>query len=46
MLTQNHVGVINGFRGQTTGFNRNVLKTVILGEVENNSEVKYSWKCR
>ena len=43
MLTQNHVGVINGFRGQTTGFNRNVLKkhVVILGEVENTPEVKY-----
>ena len=43
MLTQDHVGVINGFRGQTTGFNRNVLKkhVVILGEVENTPEVKY-----
>ena len=43
MLTQNHVGIINGFRGQTTGFNRTVLKkhVVILGEVENTQEVKY-----
>ena len=43
MLTQDHVGFINGFRGQTTGFNRNVLKkhVVILGEVENTPEVKY-----
>ena len=43
MLTQNHVGVVNGFRVQTTGFNRKVLKkhVVILGEVENTPEVKY-----
>ena len=43
MLTQDHVGVVNGFRGQTTGFNRKVLKkhVVILGEVENTPEVKY-----
>ena len=43
MLTQAHVGVVNGFRGQTTGFNRKVLKkhVVILGEVENTPEVKY-----
>ena len=26
MLTQNHVNVINGFMGQTTGFDRNFLK--------------------
>ena len=43
MLTQNHVGIINGFMGQTTGFNRNVLKkhVVILAEVENDPQVKY-----
>ena len=43
MLTQDHVGVINGFMGQTTGFNRNVLKkhVVILGEVENDAMIKY-----
>jgi len=43
MLTQDHVGIINGFRGQTTGFNRDVLKkhVLILGEVENTPEVKY-----
>ena len=43
MLTQDHVGIINGFRGQTTGFNRDFLKkhVVILGEVENTPEVKY-----
>jgi len=43
MLTQNHVGIINGFMGQTTGFNRSVLKKhiVILAEVENDPQVKY-----
>ncbi len=43
MLTQNHVGVINGFMGQTTGFNRNFIKKhiVILGDVLNDSMVKY-----
>ena len=43
MLTQNHVGVINGFMGQTTSFNRNNIKNhvVILGEVENQDIVKY-----
>ena len=43
MLTQDHVGVINGYMGQTTGFNRNTLKkhVVILGEVENSEMIKY-----
>ena len=43
MLTQDHVGVVNGFMGQTTGFNRNMLKkhVVVLGEVENDDMVKY-----
>ena len=43
MLTQCHVGVIKGFMGQTTGFNRNSLKksVVILGEVENDVLIKY-----
>ncbi len=43
MLTQNHVNVINGFMGQTTGFNRKFLKKhiVILGEVDNDPMVKY-----
>ena len=43
MLTQNHVGVINGFMGQTTSFNRNNIKShiTILGEVENQDIVKY-----
>ena len=43
MLTQNHVNVINGFMGQTTGFNRKYLKKhiVVLGEVNNDPMVKY-----
>tara|TARA_Y100001970_G_scaffold290900_1_gene426181 strand:- start:651 stop:1835 length:1185 start_codon:yes stop_codon:yes gene_type:complete len=43
MLTQNHVGVINGFMGQTTGFNRQFLKkhVIILGDVPNDPMVKY-----
>ena len=43
MLTQNHVGVINGFMGQTTSFNRNNIKkhVTILGEVEGQDIVKY-----
>tara|TARA_B100000686_G_scaffold347223_1_gene435458 strand:- start:83 stop:1267 length:1185 start_codon:yes stop_codon:yes gene_type:complete len=43
MLTQNHVAVINGFMGQTTGFNRSTLKkhVLIMGEVENDALVKY-----
>ena len=43
MLTQNHVSVINGFMGQTTGFRRSTLKkhVLILGEVENDEQVKY-----
>ena len=43
MLTQNHVGIINGFMGQTTGFNRNFIKKhiVVLGDVLDNSMVKY-----
>ena len=43
MLTQNHVAVINGFMGQTTGFDRSMLKNhvLIMGEVENDAMVKY-----
>ncbi len=43
MLTQDHVNVINGFMGQTTGFDRKVLKShvLILGEVQNDAMVKY-----
>ena len=43
MLTQNHVGVIKGFMGQTTGFRRNLIKkhVLIMGEVEGGEQVKY-----
>jgi len=43
MLTQNHVGIIKGFMGQTTNFRRSTLKksVVILGEREGTQEVRY-----
>lgn len=43
MLTQNHVNVINGFLGQTTGFQRKFVKrqAVVLAAVEGTDEVKY-----
>ncbi|MCF7808663.1 MAG: asparagine synthetase B [Candidatus Marinimicrobia bacterium] len=43
MLTQNHVGVVKGFMGQTTGFNRNLIKkhVVVMGDVPGQDQVKY-----
>ena len=43
MLTQNHVSIVKGFMGQTTGFLREKLKpsVVIMGEVVNGKQVKY-----
>ncbi len=43
MLTQDHVSVVNGFMGQTTGYKRSLIKkaVTILGEVPNSPEVKY-----
>jgi hypothetical protein len=43
MLTQNHVNVINGFLGQTTGYYRRHLKrsVIVLAAVEGTDEVKY-----
>jgi hypothetical protein len=43
MLVQDHVSVVNGFLGQTTGFFKNLVKpaVTILGEVEGMNEVKY-----
>jgi len=43
MLTQNHVNVINGFLGQTTGYHRRFLKrsVTVLAAVEGTDEVKY-----
>ena len=43
MLTQNHVQNINGFMGQTTGYNKEFIKShiVILGEDLYSDQVKY-----
>lgn len=43
MLTQDHVSVIKGFMGQTTGFRKSLIKksVTILAEVEGTEEVKY-----
>ncbi len=43
MLTQCHVGIVNGFLGQTSGFDRRLLKSgvTVLAEVEGTSEVRY-----
>ena len=43
MLTQNHVPVIKGFMGQTTGFNRERIKkhVLIMGEDRTTPQVKY-----
>ena len=43
MLTQNHVNVVRGFLGQTTGFRKNLVKrsVVLLGEDTAHTEVKY-----
>lgn len=43
MLTQNHVNVVKGFLGQTTGFKKSLVKknVVILGEDQVHDEIKY-----
>ncbi|MFQ6605116.1 MAG: asparagine synthetase B [Fidelibacterota bacterium] len=43
MLTQNHVGIIKGFMGQTTGFKRQKIKKhiIIMGEDPASDQVKY-----
>jgi hypothetical protein len=43
MLTQNHVGIVKGFMGQTTMFERSKIKSsvIIMGEIEGTKEVKY-----
>ncbi len=43
MLTQCHVSVINGFMGQTTGFEKRLIKrnVIILAETEGQDDVKY-----
>ena len=43
MLTQNHVTIVKGFMGQTTGFNKNFIKNhiIIMGEDPSTDQVKY-----
>ncbi len=43
MLTQNHTAVVKGFMGQTTSFNKALIKkeVVIMGEYEGKNEAKY-----
>ncbi|MFL2983568.1 MAG: asparagine synthetase B [Candidatus Neomarinimicrobiota bacterium] len=43
MLTQNHVSIVKGFMGQTTGFHKNLIKKhiVIMGEDHSTDQVKY-----
>ena len=43
MLTQDHVNVIKGFLGQTTGFKKSLIKNTvtILAEKEGTEQVKY-----
>ena len=43
MLTQNHVSIVKGFMGQTTGFHKNRIKNhiVIMGEDPSSDQVKY-----
>jgi hypothetical protein len=43
MLTQNHVNVVKGFLGQTTGYRKSLIKgsVVILGQDPAHTEVKY-----
>ena len=43
MLTQCHTRVINGFLGQTTAFNRSLIKdsVVVLGDIEESEQVRY-----
>jgi hypothetical protein len=43
MLCQNHTDLVKGFMGQTTAFERELIKTnvLILGENQQNSEARY-----
>ena len=43
MLTQNHVSVVKGFMGQTTGYHREKIKKhiLIMGEDPSTPQVKY-----
>ncbi|HPM12386.1 MAG TPA: asparagine synthetase B [Bacteroidales bacterium] len=43
MLCQNHTNIVRGFMGQTTSFNKDVIKpsTVIMGELQSANEARY-----
>jgi hypothetical protein len=43
MLTQNHTGLVHGFMGQTTAYDRRFLKdhVIVLGEGPGDDEVRY-----
>jgi len=43
MLCQNHTSLVKGFMGQTTAFNKNVIKSnvLIMGENKSANEAKY-----
>ncbi len=43
MLTQNHTKIIKGFMGQTTAYNRDLIKpsVIIMGEFKNANEARY-----
>ncbi len=43
MLTQNHVGIVRGFMGQTTAFRKSLIKRTVttLAEREGTEEVRY-----
>ncbi len=43
MLTQNHVSIVKGFMGQTTGFRKSLIKdhVVVMGEDASIGSVKY-----
>ncbi|MFP4089855.1 MAG: asparagine synthetase B [Cyclobacteriaceae bacterium] len=43
MLTQNHERIVKGFMGQTTAFNKSLIRpdVVILGETKSAGEAKY-----
>jgi hypothetical protein len=43
MLTQDHVGKVRGFLGQTTSFNKKTIRdtVTILGDIEGSNYAKY-----
>lgn len=43
MLCQNHTNILNGFMGQTTAFNKSLIKpnVIIMGENGNANEARY-----